>query len=637
MAEKVARANAKRAVTRQVNVIRQCIATDKLENIDNDVEKLKSLFISFEQAVSSYQLTLESDEDIDNGETYFDEVQEKFIKVLEQVKSLRMGSENKLPDSGVSSNGANASGSNVDLATLLGAMNLPKVELEVFSGDPARYHRFIKSFELNVQDTGIDDTYKLTRLLQYTTGAANEAINGCILIGGPAGYSQAKSILKERFGNPHLVSETVVRNLQFGKPVRSHEDLRQLCDDAKNAKIVLTQLKIMNEVGPQSVLLDIVSRLQPYLQRRWQKRALEINDSKDAYPEFSDLCDFLSAASKHSSDPVYGFSYMKKDKAGIKSVSHVTNVSNSPSQSGSVSDGVHQVNHGKATYARQEPVCVLCPLRHRLWHCSKFRQMSPRERLALVERHRLCHNCLLGSHDTQSCGKKSVCLVENCGKKHTMYLHINSVNSANVDNSNLRSAVADGASTVTSGATSANHSTYMPVVQVKVNDTESVYALLDTGSSNSFCSQRLIDKLGVDGIYQKLNVSTLSDSISKNSKLVQLDVVSKDGSQMKLSGVYVVDNIPVKSVEIDVHMFDHLKGIEFQSLSNSDTVDLLIGQDHSEALIPLEVRKGKPGEPLAIRSVLGWCLNGSAHGQCVSTNVVSNFISINETKAVSDE
>ena len=349
MAEKVARANAKRAVTRQANVIRQCIATDKLENIDNDVEKLKSLFTVFEQAVSSYQLTLELDEDIDNGETYFDEVQEKFIKVLEQVKSLRMSSDNKLPDSGVSSNGANASGSNVDLATLLGAMNLPKVDLEVFSGDPARYHRFIKSFELNVQDTGIDDTYKLTRLLQYTTGAANEAINGCILIGGPAGYSQAKSILKERFGNPRLVSETVVRNLRFGKPVRSHEDLRQLCDDAKNAKIVLTQLKMMNELGPQSVLLDIVSRLQPYLQRRWQKRALEINDSKDAHPEFSDLCDFLSAASKHSSDPGYGYSYMKKDKAGIKSVSHVTNVSNSPSQSGSVSNGVQQVNHGKAT------------------------------------------------------------------------------------------------------------------------------------------------------------------------------------------------------------------------------------------------------------------------------------------------
>ena len=64
---------------------------------------------------------------------------------------------------------------------------------------------------------------------------------------------------------------------------------------------------------------------------------------------------------------------------------------------------------------------------------------------------------------------------------------------------------------------------------------------------------------------------------------------------------------------------------------------MLIGQDHSEALIPLGVRRGKPGEPFAIRSVLGWCLNGSAHWQCVSNNVVSNFISINETNTVSDE
>ena len=102
-----------------------------------------------------------------------------------------MGSDNKLPDSSVPSNGSSASGSNADLATLLGAMNLPKEELEVFSGVPARYHRFIMSLELKVQDTGIDDKYKLTRLLQYTAGTATEAINGCILIGGPADYKQA--------------------------------------------------------------------------------------------------------------------------------------------------------------------------------------------------------------------------------------------------------------------------------------------------------------------------------------------------------------------------------------------------------------------------------------------------------------
>ena len=87
------------------------------------------MFTVFEQAVSSYQLTLGSDEDIDNGELCFDEIQEKIIKVLQQVKSLHIGFDNKLPDSSVPSNGSSASGSNVDLATLLGPMNLPKEEL----------------------------------------------------------------------------------------------------------------------------------------------------------------------------------------------------------------------------------------------------------------------------------------------------------------------------------------------------------------------------------------------------------------------------------------------------------------------------------------------------------------------------
>ena len=158
--------------------------------------------------------------------------------------------------------------------------------------------------------------------------------------------------------------------------------------------------------------------------------------------------------------------------------------------------------------------------------------------------------------------RQEICLFSGkLWQKNTIYMNINNVDNSNVGNSNLRSAAADGASTLTSGATSADHSTYMPVVQVKMNDTESVHALLDTGSSNPFCSQKLIDKLGDDGIYQKLDVSTLSDSVSKNSKLVQLDVVSKDGSLMKLSGVFVVDNIPMKSAESDVHMFDHLKAL----------------------------------------------------------------------------
>ena len=62
------------------------------------------------------------------------------------------------------------------------------------------------------------------------------------------------------------------------------------------------------------------------------------------------------------------------------------------------------------------------------------------------------------------------------------------------------------------------------------------------------------------------------------------------------------------------------------SYNNYQGVDLLIGQDHAEAFLPLEIRKGGPGEPFAVRSILGWCLNGSSHYQAVSRKVISHFV-----------
>ncbi|XP_038046729.1 uncharacterized protein LOC119720934 [Patiria miniata] len=56
-------------------------------------------------------------------------------------------------------------------------------------------------------------------------------------------------------------------------------------------------------------------------------------------------------------------------------------------------------------------------------------------------------------------------------------------------------------------------------------------------------------------------------------------------------------------------------------------VDLLIGQDNAEALVPLEVRRGSPEQPFAVRTLFGWCVNGRSPVGRVSRKVVSNFVS----------
>lgn len=44
-------------------------------------------------------------------------------------------------------------------------------------------------------------------------------------------------------------------------------------------------------------------------------------------------------------------------------------------------------------------------------------------------------------------------------------------------------------------------------------------------------------------------------------------------------------------------------------------VDILIGQDHAEVYIPLQVRRGDKGVPFAVRTLFGQSINGSIPAQ----------------------
>ena len=86
----------------------------------------------------------------------------------------------------------------------------------------------------------------------------------------------------------------------------------------------------------------------------------------------------------------------------------------------------------------------------------------------------------------------------------------------------------------------------LPVVKVWVNQNFNTGALLDTGSTNSFCTQRLIDALGIKGqdVSYRLNTLNSSNDVSR-SKLVNLKLMSIDSKQcLEMTNVYVVQDIP---------------------------------------------------------------------------------------------
>ena len=164
---------------------------------------------------------------------------------------------------------------------------------------------------------------KLTRLLQSTCGEAREAIRSCVLIHGDEGYVQARKILAHRFGNDHIIIQGAIQSLRSGKPVKSASDLLRLADELVNCEMMLRQMGRLVEVDSQSCVLEVLKRLQPYLQNRWKRRALDIKREHDCYPGFTEFVKFISREADEATDPIYGKIGQRSFPDGKPQASHL--------------------------------------------------------------------------------------------------------------------------------------------------------------------------------------------------------------------------------------------------------------------------------------------------------------------------
>ena len=619
---KASRKALKGVLTKEIGTAERLIAEEETDLVKAQLEVVKEKFKNFEAGHDKYHALVQDENEIDASEAYFADVLKNYITSFKQFKSwvnerCPKLEDQKTPDQvPVSSKveppgAAKSSISNAEALSggLWKMLNTPKVEIEPFDGDPLKFHSFFAIFDECVHNTDMDDTSKLTRLIQATAEDANTAILPCVLIGGSRGYNEARRILESRFGNSFLVSERIISSLRKGKPIRTARDLLQLADELSNAYEALVRMNCLSEIDSQNSIIEIVNRLQLYLKNRWKKLALESKRDKERYPDFKYLVDFVRREADEANDPVYG-------QFGSHSRSS-TDLPKKQSTSLITSTNVHP----QKTKSSYRSPCVVCRGEHRLFYCDDFKKMKVPERIDVVRKFKLCENCLLANHDVKNCRKQSTCSVPDCGRKHTKFIHMPENSSANSEQS------------VVANSVNLSDDIHLPVVPVIVNGSCETYALLDSGSTNSFCSQNLVDELGIKGAVVKYSLNTLSHANeSKQSKVVSLNLNSQDGTEsLSLSNVFVVDSIPVRCSSFDKDKYPHLNGLPI--VQNVSKVNVLIGQDNSEALIPLEVKRGNKGSPFAVRTMFGWSLNGPASvASPVNKTVISYFIAANSVE-----
>ena len=250
-------------------------------------------------------------------------------------------------------------------------------------------------------------------------------------------------------------------------------------------------------------------------------------------------------------------------------------------------------------------------------------------------------------------GKQSICLkchavhplhaedicCKQCNLNHSTYIHVDDVIvNKDVD---VNTVTPVDIPTNFSGTTLASNSaddtpsgdyTFMPTVSVVVNESYNTHALLDSGSTNSFITSDAVKCLGLSGKTVNYRHSTVdTPCMTTSTKVANFILYSLDGSKsLTMSNVFVVEEVPYTySPCRDLSIYPHLSDIPISPVHPPAKVDILIGQDYSEALVPLQVLKGNPGDPVSVLTKFGWTLNSVVPGSspdCVSLAVVSNFV-----------
>ncbi|KAK3735155.1 hypothetical protein QZH41_020254, partial [Actinostola sp. cb2023] len=524
------------------------------------------------------------------------------------------------------------------------SLTLPQPELPVFSGDPVEYCDFIRAFENLIERKTRNPSSRLYYLLQYTAGQVQDLVRSCLAMREETGYTEARKLLAERYGQPYKIATAYVDRVINGQPIRTEDGpaLQKFSILLTSCNNTLKEIGYLSRLENPESLRKIVDRLPYSLKLKWREAADSITQKGKRDPTLKDMTEFVEARSRVANHPIFG-----KISSNLQRSS---NLNSNKQRRGAVSFAAeaNPQQPQPRNAERKRVKCPSCDKDHWLSQCDDFKKLNLQDRYKLVRAKRLCLNCLVSGHFVHECPKKSFCRIQDCTKKHSTFLHdkeqketqpkashVNTTDANNGASNTGESAATNGYVKTETFQTSKSSSVVgFSIVPVEVNAMGQdkkvlTYAFLDSGSNTSFCTKELMRKLDVKGKATSLSLTTMQIANKQiECSLVSLEVTNLSNSnRVKLPMVYSRSSLPVSTDTIgtqeDVDRWPHLKGIKIPSIEAE--IGLLIGSDAPQILQPKEVRESDNGGPYATRTVLGWVLNGPL-GREKNKAATANFV-----------
>ncbi|XP_062540767.1 uncharacterized protein LOC134208840 [Armigeres subalbatus] len=471
----------------------------------------------------------------------------------------------------------------------LSARQFLSKKLPTFTGRLEEWPMFISAYETSNAACGFSNVENLARLQECLKGQALEAVRSRLLL--PSAVPHIIKTLRMLYGRPDQLLNMLLVNVRKAPSPRADK----LASYIKFGVVVQQLTDHLEATGLTAHLVnpmliqELTEKLPANTQLEWvrYRRKSKIVTLRTLSNFLSRIVNDASEITPYSETATVAVDQAfrrKKERREQEGFLHTH--SSDTSDQASLSTNVQQ---------REKKPCRICGrCDHRIRNCEAFKRLRLPERWEAVRKWKLCYLCL-NEHGSARCKLNFRCNVNRCNERHNPLLHIDQTVSTNC---NIHSLQRQSRSW--------------------------------TKGRLTLVEKSLVHALHAKGVTQPLRVTWTAGvtRIEKDSQRVELNISARGSSQrFRIMAAHTVDNLklPQQTVTMSnvINDHSHLRGLPVAD-NYRGAPQILIGLKDIHLYAPLESRIGKPDEPIAVRSKLGWTIYGPSSASGSDSGVIGH-------------
>ncbi|XP_062710719.1 uncharacterized protein LOC115269391 [Aedes albopictus] len=502
----------------------------------------------------------------------------------------------------------------------LAARQAVSKDLPEFAGNPEDWPLFFSMYTSSTQMCGFSNEENMLRLRKCLKGKALDAVKSRLL--HPSNVAGVLSTLKMLYGRPEAIVQAAIRKIRSlpSPEVDRLESLVNFALTVENLVATIEVCGVRDFVYNASLKFELVERLPPALRLDWAKYT-----RGNPAPNLLDFSSWLYSMAEDASAVMQTCSTAPRSRSNKKDA--FINVH---------SESIKDTRDRTREPFKECFVCKgSCPA---ITKCKRFGELSYESKWSVIREAKLCRKCLRKHKGT--CRQQN-----NCGINGCTYLHHPLLHSEKSRSDTGAVAATNSSCNIHQTQTSDVLFRIAPVVLHGPAKTVRTYAFIDDGSELSLMEHSLAQELGLQGSQTALCLKWTGDTSRMENNSQKVDVAispSRNTSQRhKLADVRTIKELKLRPQTLIASemqsRYRHLAGIPFDSYIDVSP-RILIGLDNAQLGHAFKSREGKPSEPIAVKTRLGWIVYGSCSSiQHSESHINYHAVQVCECNEASDE